>query len=168
MPPQTPLRLSVVPKGDRPFCLKGLVVPFRSHVVLGLRLEVVERNGRQSGMPVAVSAISILRSRHGNCREHSNGQASQDQVCSPERIAENFPSENQREHEVPRKAAPIGEFLSVTAPSLKKARGFGGCSRLDSCRRNCFVIRSTQALSHRTRVITLQNFRAIPTNHQRK
>jgi hypothetical protein len=46
------------------------------------------------------------------------------------------------------KAAPIGEFLSVTAPSLKKARGFGGVLPPRFLPEK--LSRSTQTYSHRT------------------
>lgn len=41
----------------------------------------------------------------------------------------------------------------MTVPSPKKARGFRGCSGLDSCQRNRLAVRSTQTYSHRTRLV---------------
>jgi hypothetical protein len=52
--------------------------------------------------------------------KNSKGQASQDQGCSPSGSLRVSPVKS-GEREVPRKAAPIGEFLRVTVRSRKKA-----------------------------------------------
>lgn len=48
-----------------------------------------------------------------------------------ERMAENFSPVKLGEHEVRRKAAPIGGFLSVTGPHLEEGSWFRGVFPLD-------------------------------------
>jgi hypothetical protein len=47
------------------------------------------------------------------------------------------------EHEMPRKAAPIGGFVSVTAPSRRRLMVLGVCLRVEVCQK-FFAVRSAR------------------------
>jgi hypothetical protein len=59
-------------------------------------------------------------------RENSKVTLRGNEGCPAERMAENFSPVKSGERELPWRAAPIGEFLSVTAPSLKEGSWFWG------------------------------------------